>query len=475
MNFGSAIFMFAFLPIAVIGHLILKDNIKNAWLLLCSVVFYAWAQPAFLLLLLAELLLIYVAGIILDKVKRDSARKTVFVISVVLIVSTLLYYKYFNFCVETINGIWHTEIELFDIVLPIGISFYTFKNISYISDVYHKRVAGEKKMLNLSVYVCMFPLILSGPIERYGKVKEKISERSVSREQMVEGIERFILGLSQKMIIANSLGIVVDDIWSRGAGAISLKTAWLGSIAYSLQIFFDFAGYSSMAVGLGKMLGFEFSENFDLPYVSTSITEFWRRWHITLGEWFKNYIYIPLGGSRKSRVRTYINLAVVFLVTGIWHGASWNFIVWGSLHGACRLLEKFYSDHFSDKIRMPEVLKQIAGHVYVLFGVNFGWVLFRAPNLKEAWKYIKSMMGILSDNYCGISVRYYLNRWNVFVLLIALLFCTGIPSKTVRKVKAKMNTNAFCVTRDVTLLILLILSIIEIVTNTYNTFIYFQF
>ena len=453
MTFNSSVFLFLFLPVAVLVNLCIKKEIRVFWLLFCSIFFYAWAQPQFLWLIFGIILIDYICAFAIEKVLKP---KVILVLSIILNLSGLIFFKY-----------WKS-------VLPLGISFYTFKGISYISDVYLKKIPPERNIAKLSTYIIMFPQIISGPIDSYDRIKPGLDSNPITTACFREGINRFIFGLSQKTIIANTLGVVVDNIWTMGAGAVSWKTAWFGSIAYSLQIYFDFAGYSNMAVGIGKMLGFQFSENFNLPYISRSITEFWRRWHITLGEWFKKYIYIPLGGNRRSNLRGYFNLAAVFLLTGIWHGASWTFLLWGAIHGMLRILEKLVSDKkFS--INAPAFIKNIVKHIYCLFFVNLCWVLFRAPDIKNAFFYIQAMFGRLNSPACGISVREYLTRWNVFVFALALILSTSLPRKIADWMKKKMNNVAYVLIRDVLLLLMFAVSVSEVVTNTYKTFIYFQF
>ncbi len=471
MSFSSAIFIFAFFPISVLINYIIKDKYKNWWLLFCSIFFYAWAQPQYLWLIALIVVINYCSALI---IAISSKPKFLLVVAILLNLLGLLYFKYSVFAVETFNSLTGSDIPLKEVVLPLGISFYTFKGISYIADVYTKKYPPEKNFFKLLLYIMIFPQIMSGPIDSYDKLAPSMQNHCINIDSFAIGIKRFILGISQKMIIANTLGAVVDNIWSSGAGSIATSTAWLGSIAYTLQIYFDFAGYSNMAIGIGKMLGFEFSENFDLPYTAKSIAEFWRRWHITLGEWFKKYIYIPLGGNRKSVARGYINLSIVFLLTGIWHGASWTFILWGIFHGFFRILEKLLQNKIR-LLKIPESFKSVLSHVYLLVVVNFGWVLFRAPDLQSAHYYIEAMFGKLNDTFCGISTFYYLSRWNVFVIIIAIMFSTSLPRKVVAKIRSSISESCFIIVKDLCLFSLLLLSILEVVTNTYQTFIYFQF
>ncbi|MBR6380435.1 MAG: MBOAT family protein [Lachnospiraceae bacterium] len=471
MAFNSAIFLFGFLPISVLGNLAIKEKYRNLWLVLCSLFFYAWTQPQFLWLLLTVVAVDYVSGILME---RGKASKLILFLSVLGNLAGLLYFKYFDFLIGLVARFGHRNLQLLHLLLPMGISFYTFKGISYLADVYMKRTPAEKNLLNFTAYMVLFPQILSGPIDSYGKLAPALRDRKLSADQFSEGAKRFILGLSQKMLFANTLGVIVDDLWECGAGSLSWECAWLGSIAYSLQIYFDFAGYTGMAIGVGKMLGFEFSENFDYPYLSKSITEFWRRWHITLGEWFKKYVYIPLGGNRGSALRVYLNLGIVFLLTGIWHGAALTFIFWGLFHGFFRLLEKFLKDR-KLRLPLPSPVISFLQHVYCLFVLNIGWVFFRAPGFQIALSYLKAMLGRMSLAPCGVSVWEYLDRWNGCILLLAILFATPLPKNLVRKLGQKLDPRVCIIAKDLFFLLLLLLSATEVVTGTYQTFIYFQF
>lgn len=343
MTFSSTIFIFMFLPITLLVNYSIKTEYRNVWLLVVSMLFYAWYQPRCLWILLFSIAINYLFALLCQ---IGQVRNLSLFIGLVLNLVLLGYFKYANFIVQTINSISHKNYAALDMVLPVGISFYTFKGISYLVDAYVGRVIIQKNPIKVAIYLSMFPQIMSGPIEKYGNISSEINNRQVTLDDLSAGIERFIIGLSKKVILANSLGEIVDTIWNQGAGSSYVSVAWLGSIAYTLQIFFDFAGYSDMAIGIGRMLGFHFSENFDYPYLSKSVTEFWRRWHITLGRWFRDYVYIPLGGNKK---RLYLNLAIVFLLTGLWHGASWNFVLWGIFHGIFMLIERVIKSKRSKK------------------------------------------------------------------------------------------------------------------------------
>ena len=370
----------------------------------------------------------------------------------------LFYFKYFDFTIATVNQIFKTGFSLRNIVLPIGISFFTFQAMSYTIDVYRNKAGVQKNPFKLALYVMLFPQLIAGPIVRYTDVEAEIDERSVSIDDFSDGARRFIIGLSKKALIANTMAVTVDSIWGQGIENNTVAIAWLGAIAYGLQIYFDFSGYSDMAIGLGRMFGFRFLENFDLPYISRSITEFWRRWHISLSSWFRDYVYIPLGGNRKGTLKTYRNLFIVFLLTGIWHGAAWNYIFWGLWHGMFMLIERAF--------RKPKGI--IVGHVYTLFVVLIGWVFFRAGSLSEGMWYLKTMFGRALGNTPGYSVMWYLDGWTAFVLVVGIVTSFGLHKAIVEKIESVYI-------RDIALIFLLLLSVMRIVSGTYNPFIYFQF
>ena len=343
--------------------------------------------------------------------------------------------------------------------------------MSYVIDVYRNEVNVQKNPFKVALYITLFPQLIAGPIVRYKDVAEEIEIRTCSLDDFCEGIQRFVVGLAKKALIANTMAVMVDTVWSNGYDCNSWSVSWIATIAYTLQIYFDFSGYSDMAIGLGRMFGFHFCENFNLPYTSKSITEFWRRWHISLSSWFRDYVYIPLGGNKKN---VYLNLAIVFLLTGIWHGASWHYIAWGAWNGFFILLERALKKHKNPDIKenkVPVILKKI----YTLLIVNFGWVLFRAPHTREAMIFIKSMFGVADYNKIGYTLLWYLDKWTLFMLIIGVLFSTSIPSRLLNMVTAKINKNVLIVSKYITLLFLFYFCIMRIISGTYNPFIYFQF
>lgn len=343
MVFSSNIFIFFFLPLTMWGYYFLGSKFQNTFLLLMSTLFFAWSQPHYLWIILLNICVNYCGALLVDKITSSVARKIVFITDIVINIGILFYYKYFNFTIDSINRVFHSELEIQTIILPIGISFFTFQGLSYVIDVYKKEVSGQRNIFKLALYILLFPQLIAGPIVRYGDVVTEIDKRRISLDDFSAGLERFIIGLGKKVILSDVLAVIVDAIWQRGVAENTVGIAWLGCIAYTLHIYYDFSGYSDMAIGLGRIFGFHFRENFDMPYISKSITEFWRRWHISLSTWFREYVYIPLGGNRK---HVYRNLCVVFLLTGLWHGAAWNFVLWGVWHGAFILLERYIKKHF---------------------------------------------------------------------------------------------------------------------------------
>ena len=380
MLFSSIIFLSIFLPSLIILYFSVKKSFRNYILLIYSLIFYAWGEPRYLSVMLCIILINYLAAILIDKNKN---RKIILICDILLNLFVLIYFKYFNFIVININKVLKNPLPKLNIIMPIGISFFIFQAISYVFDVYKNEVPVQKNIYKLTLYISFFPQLIAGPIVKYHEVQKEIENRNESLNNIYLGLFRFSIGLGKKVLIANTLGEVVDKIFMLDIiNTIDYKIAWIGAICYSLQLYFDFSGYSDMAIGLGKVFGFKFLENFNYPYVSKSITEFWRRWHISLGTWFKEYLYIPLGGNRKSSIRTYINLFIVFLATGIWHGAKWTFVIWGLWHGIFIIIER--------KIKIEKYDKKFEifiRHIYTLFIIITGWVLFRAENMSYGIKF----------------------------------------------------------------------------------------
>lgn len=367
-----------------------------------------------------------------------------------------------------INHLFHTHIDFIDVIMPIGISFYTFQALSYVVDVYRGEVKAQRDIYKLALYITLFPQLVAGPIVKYHDVAEQISCRTVTFDKVAYGVKRFIIGLAKKMLIANTLGAVADKIFAQPVEQFDTLTAWIGAIAYTLQLYYDFSGYSDMAIGLGSIFGFKFLENFNYPYISKSITEFWRRWHISLSTWFKEYLYIPLGGNRVSQRRNLFNLFVVFLATGIWHGASWNFVFWGLWHGIFIIFEKITGWHK----RSGGLKINIAQHLYTIFAFVIGWVMFRADNMAYACEYIKNMFGLIAEHQITYKLPYYIDNIEI-IAFTAAVFCAMPLFKGMLDIKYKHKVLRTLV--NVWLILLFVLSSAEIAASTYNPFIYFRF
>lgn len=468
MVFSSTVFIFAFLPITLLGYYLLKGKMKNYWLLIMSLSFFGWSQPGYLWVIILNIAVNYCGAVLLEKWQKWSKQILIGAVAANLII--LFYFKYYMFTVNSINELFGQSFAVKNVILPIGISFFTFQGMSYVIDVYRKDVDVQKNPFSLALYIALFPQLIAGPIVRYKDIVIDAAKRAVKFDDLYDGIRRFIIGLSKKVIIANTLAVCVDNVWNCGADANTWSVAWLASIAYTLQIYFDFAGYSDMAIGLGRMFGFHFNENFDLPYISKNITEFWRRWHISLSSWFRDYVYIPLGGNRK---HVYLNLAIVFLLTGIWHGAAWNFIVWGIWNGIFILVERYIRSK-KDSKGSESAATNVFSRLYTLLVVNMGWVLFRAPDMKSAFEYMLSMFGIYDKSKAGFTLFWYLDRWTMLILILGIFFASSVPSRIKNVIVEKIG-NKSVVIRDVSLLILFFLVIMRIVSGTYNPFIYFQF
>lgn len=464
MVFSSTLFIFTFLPVTLLGHLLLKGKWKNYWLIVMSLVFCGWTQQIVLVLLAASIAINYSGALIISKISQG--KKTALTVTVLANFAMLFYFKYFSFLQETIRDLFMHRLEVWEIVLPIGISFFTFQGVSYVIDVYRGDVEVQKNIFKLTLYIVLFPQLIAGPIVRYKDIAEEIDNRRVSLDDFTQGIERFIIGLSKKTIIANSMAIVVDQIWANGPLYNNWMTAWFGSIAYTLQIYYDFSGYSDMAIGIGRMLGFHFGENFNLPYISKSITEFWRRWHISLSSWFRDYVYIPLGGNRKN---VYLNLGIVFLLTGIWHGAAWNFVLWGIWNGVFIIGERI-AGRKSGITRWNAVSSALT-----LLVVNLGWVLFRAPSIRDAAEYVGIMFGAVRPDNILFDIRWYADSWNILIMIIGIAFASSLPSIAGKWISEKIDSKCAEVLKYIVLLLMFAFSVTRVVSGTYNPFIYFRF
>ncbi|WP_226529302.1 MBOAT family O-acyltransferase [Metabacillus niabensis] len=473
MVFSNLVFLFLFLPIVLVIYFLSPQKLRNTILLLASLVFYAWGEPKYVLLMLFSVFINYLFGLLVEF--GSSNRKKKFFLSIAVIVNLIIlgFFKYMNFIVANLNELFHLSIEMDPIPLPIGISFFTFQAMSYVVDVYRKDAPAQRNLLDLSLYISLFPQLIAGPIVRYNTVADQIKKRITSFSKFSDGVSRFILGLAKKVLIANPLGGIADEIFALPAESLTTGTAWIGIIAYTLQIYFDFSGYSDMAIGLGKMFGFEFEENFNYPYISRSISEFWRRWHISLGTWFKDYLYIPLGGNRVSTFKIYRNLLIVWTVTGFWHGASWTFMAWGFYYGVIISLEKLGLEKLIRSTWRP------LQHAYVILIFMVGWVFFRADNFTYSFDYIQIMFGGGGDIHLNQETFLYLaDYW--FVFLLGILFSTPVYPKIAGTINIIAEKNMLLrLVRDVVsssmYLILMIIITMYLVNSTYNPFIYFRF
>ena len=471
MVFSTIIFLCIFLPVVILGYYLVPKQGKNLFLLICSLFFYAWGEPVYVLIMIVSIIYNYLFGLAIANHKKA---KPYLVLAVLVNLGVLCVFKYSGFLVENIDRIIPNLLKVPDIALPIGISFYTFQGLSYCIDVYRDKKLVQKNPINLALYIAMFPQLIAGPIVRYSDIRKELSERKHTSEFFAMGAERFIIGLSKKAILANTVGALATSIMNNDMQYMSMPLAWVGAIAYALQIYFDFSGYSDMAIGLGKIFGFHFAENFDYPYISKSIREFWRRWHISLSSWFRDYLYIPLGGSRSGNV--YLNLLIVFVATGIWHGAAWGFLLWGLWHGLFLVVERVITKHKQKDVAISKtgkIISQTFGRVYTLFVVLVGWVLFALVDVKKTAKYLMVMLGIKQNAFIAYDVSYYFDKKTLLIFVIALFAC--IPWKNILKKTGADHTFMFVVIKRLVLLVLLALCFVFIITGSYNPFIYFRF
>ena len=494
MLFNSMVFLWVFLPIVIIVNFILsvlkfKDEssrfkAKNIFLLIASFIFYAWGGVYYLLIMVATILIDFFGGKFIHANKENPKRKKqILIITIILNLSILFFFKYFNMVVIIIEDIIAAgpkgivdamkfmegtgSLGIMQIVLPIGISFFTFQAMSYTIDVYRGEVEPQESILDFALYVALFPQLIAGPIVQYKDVATQIGGREESLDMFLSGVKRFCYGMGKKVIIANTLAEVADAIWVLEIDKIGAAVAWLGIISYTFQIYFDFSGYSDMAIGLGRMFGFSFKENFNYPYTSMSIQEFWRRWHISLSSWFRDYVYIPLGGSRKGKYRTYLNLLIVFFLTGVWHGANFTFISWGLMYAVLLIIERLF---LGDLLKKNPV--KIINSIYTMFFVMIGWILFRSDTLLQAKIFMRQLFSKASGDYTILS---YLSLRMLLVLFASVLLC-GPLQNILRNTYGKLKEKAAVVVIDYALqIILLVVSVYMVVSGTYNAFIYFQF
>lgn len=462
MVFSSLLFLFFYLPITLLVYYLIPSRWRNLWLFAVNLVFYGWGEPIYVVLMLLSIAINYAAGLLVDA-HRDKARG-ILAVNAVINLGLLFFFKYYDFLALNLSrlpglGFLHP----LGVTLPIGISFYTFQNMSYPIDVYRRDALAQRSFIRYGTYVALFPQLIAGPIVRYKDIARQLEQRRETAGQFASGVCRFCVGLSKKVLLANNVGALWDVYKSMAPASLSAADAWLGAVAFSFQIYFDFSGYSDMAIGLGKMLGFDFAENFNYPYISGSITEFWRRWHISLSSWFRDYVYIPLGGNRRGLPRQLVNLLIVWSLTGIWHGASWNFLLWGMYYAVLLILEKLFL------YRALGEAPSWVGHIYALVLVVIGWVLFSVEDLRACIAYLRSMFfggaGLGSGTFL-----YYLRSFAPS-LAVMVLACTPLPKKLFQRLPEKLKLAA----RPVLVLLSLVLCTAYLVDSTYNPFLYFRF
>ena len=469
MLFSSIVFLFTFLPAGLVLYYLLPERFHNPVLLLASLIFYAWGEPVYIFLMLLSILFNYFSGLDIARNLTDRRlAKRSLIFNIVVNIAILGFFKYEGFVLDSLNAVLPVHITYHPLALPIGISFYTFQILSYIIDVYRGNVKVQKNILNFALYVTMFPQLIAGPIVQYADVEEQLVNRKSSWNKFGEGCMYFIRGLAKKVLLANTSGMIFTEVTGLGKGNVSVLSAWLGAFAYMFQIYFDFSGYSDMAIGLGRMFGFEFKKNFDVPYISKSITEFWRRWHISLSSWFREYVYIPLGGNHVTISRNIVNLLIVWMLTGMWHGAAWNFIVWGIYYGVVLVLEKYVWGAIVD--RWPSVLQ----HIYALVLVLVGWVFFFSPSLGAALRYLFAMVGG-GAGFAGKEVFFViLTHWLFY--LLAVIGSTTLGSRMLRAIlNVSENHTVRTVITQVVFFGMLAISVAYLIADTYNPFLYFRF
>ena len=473
MVFSSAVFLFVFFPLTLILYFMVgrsgdeeKDIAKkNLILCLASLIFYAWGEPVYIVLMCLSIFFNYHLGLDMESHRNSSRKmKALLIFGVCFNLFMLGFFKYAGFIVSNLNSLFGTAIEFEGLPLPVGISFYTFQILSYVIDVYRGQVRAQTKIVSFAAYISMFPQLIAGPIVQYSDIEKQLSHRTVTIDNFYEGIIYFIRGLGKKVLFANTIGAVYSDIISQGIGNTSVVTAWICIICYTLQIYFDFSGYSDMAVGLGKMFGFEFVQNFNFPYKAVSITDFWRRWHISLSSWFRDYVYIPLGGNRKGTLRTIFNIFVVWSLTGLWHGAAWNFIAWGMFYGVLLILEKYVLKNILE--RVPVIFR----HIGTLIVVMIGWVFFSSENMTQATDFIGALIGFGNGSFIDSQAMYLLSQ-NAFPIFAMGLSAVGV----FEMISTREETRVYKALKCVVYLVIFILCITFLVSETYNPFLYFRF
>ncbi len=466
MLFSSIPFLYYFLPCVILLYLIAPKMLKNTVLLLASLVFYAWGEPKYVVLMVVTVLLGYVLGLLIERFRGKKLSKLFLILSLTIDLAFLAYFKYANFFIDNFNAVTGLSVEFLNIALPVGISFYTFQILSYTVDVYRGDAKAQKNPINLATYIALFPQLIAGPIVRYSDIALQLNERKHSFEKVALGIRRFIIGLGKKILIADMFASFCSTF--AASNDKSVLFFWLYAIAYSLQIYFDFSGYSDMAIGLGKMFGFDFLENFNYPFISGSITEFWRRWHMSLGTWFRDYVYIPLGGNRVSKARGIFNIFVVWMLTGFWHGASWNFVLWGLFFAILLLIEKLWLLKYLKKAK-------VWNHIYVMILILFSFVLFASVDLGDLATNLKGMIGLGGVPFVSAETLYYLRSYAV-IFILAIVGATPIVKTLACKVQnSKVGGKIFAVAEPLALGLLLLVMTGYLVDGSFSPFLYFRF
>lgn len=463
MVFASITFLYYFLPVFLILYFVVPKKYKNLVLLLFSLIFYFYGEPKYILLMLIEVLFAYFMTLSLEKNKS----KSLLIVVVSFHLLLLCIFKYFNFIISNINSIFSSNISLLNIVLPIGISFYTFQIISYEVDVYRGKVKASKNLIEFMTYVFLFPQLIAGPIVRYESVNKELKSRKVTFDDFSSGVNRFVIGLFKKVVIANNIGELCNILV--GSTEVSVLLYWVLGIGYMLQIYFDFSGYSDIAIGIGKMIGFKFPENFNYPYIADSVTNFWRRWHMTLSSWFKDYVYIPLGGNRVSTLKHIRNIFIVWMLTGLWHGASWNFIIWGLYFGVILIIEKYFLNKVLEKL--PKVIRII----YTSFVVMISFIIFSSNNLDSAFTIIKGLFSFKSLSLSNNFILYYVKSYG-FILIMGIIFSTPLIKNIIEKLRSKKILNNIINIIEVIVILLILLIVTSmLIDSSYNPFLYFRF
>ncbi len=464
MVFSSLLFLFIYLPVVLAIYYIVPRRWRNLWLFIANLVFYGWGEPVYILLMLFSICINYFSGILIDR-HRENRRvaKRILAADIVLNLAMLCFFKYFDLFASTLSLIPGISIPALHLALPIGISFYTFQTMSYPIDIYRGDAKLQRSFISFGTFVALFPQLIAGPIVRYKDIAEQLDFRAGGVDQFASGVRRFTVGLGKKVLIANNIGALWDIYAARPAAELTVLGSWLGILAFSLQIYFDFSGYSDMAIGLGRMLGFEFLENFNYPYISKSVTEFWRRWHISLGTWFRDYVYIPLGGNRKGPWRQIFNLLIVWALTGFWHGANWTFLCWGLYYALFLIIEKLFLLKHLDKV-------PVLATVYTLFVAVCGWVLFDLPSIGAAAVYYRSMFGFAAGGFKSANDLFNLREYAV-VFIVCILACLPLGKKLYDRLSGRLKAWL----TPVMIAVVLILSTAYLVNATYNPFLYFRF